>query len=138
MRIRTLLNRCHKLKSFVYVKEQLEVINGQEALVVDVVPRKNGKTICSGCGKDSEVPFSPKPDKPVYCKECFPKHRASKNVTKPSTDDSQKTTNTASSDMLKQFENWQKMMSESYLQSMKAYSEMMNKFAETWKKMPQN
>ena len=53
MRIRTILNRCHYLKSFVYEKEQLAVINGEEALVIDVVPRKNGKAICSGCGKQS-------------------------------------------------------------------------------------
>jgi len=51
MRIRTILNRCHYLKSFVYEKEYLEVIKGQESLVVDVVPRKNGKAICSGCGE---------------------------------------------------------------------------------------
>lgn len=50
MRIRTILNRCHYLKSFVYEKEQIEVISGQEALVVEVVPRKNGQVICSGCG----------------------------------------------------------------------------------------
>ena len=50
MRIRTILNRCHYLKSFVYEKEQIEVINGREALVVEVVPRKNGQVICSGCG----------------------------------------------------------------------------------------
>lgn len=53
MRIRTLLNRCHYLKSFVYEKEQLEVINGQAALVVDVMPRKNGKAICSSCEKQA-------------------------------------------------------------------------------------
>ncbi len=118
--------------------------------------RKMYPIICSGCGKDSEVPFTPKPDMPVYCKECFPKHRADKNVTKPSGENSkkatnvfgtdmlkqfenwQKSTNVAYPDMFKQFENWQKMMSESYLQSMKAYSEMMNKFAETWKKMSKN
>ena len=50
MRIRTILNRCHYLKSFVYEKDQIEVINGREALVVEVVPRKNGQVICSGCG----------------------------------------------------------------------------------------
>ena len=118
--------------------------------------RKMYPIICSGCGKDSEVPFSPKPDKPVYCKECLPKHRAGKNVTTPSSEDSQKPTNVDCSDMFKQFENWQKMtnvagpdmlkqfenwqktMSESYLQSMKAYSEMMNKFAESWKKTSQD
>ncbi len=53
MRIRTLLNRCHYLKSFVYEKELLEVINGKETLVVDVVPRKNGKGVCSSCGKQA-------------------------------------------------------------------------------------
>ncbi len=31
---------------------------------------------CADCGKDSEVPFEPKPDIPVYCRECFPKHRS--------------------------------------------------------------
>jgi len=60
--------------------------------------------------------------------------RVGKNVTKPSGKNSQKATNIADPDMLKQFENWQKIMSESYLQSMKAYDEMMHKFVETWKK----
>jgi CxxC-x17-CxxC domain-containing protein len=27
---------------------------------------------CADCGTDSEVPFEPKPDRPVYCKECLP------------------------------------------------------------------
>ncbi len=31
---------------------------------------------CADCGKDSEVPFEPKADRPVYCKECLPKHRS--------------------------------------------------------------
>ncbi len=31
---------------------------------------------CADCGKDSEVPFDPKPDRPVYCRECLPKHRS--------------------------------------------------------------
>ena len=30
---------------------------------------------CSDCGTDSEVPFEPAPDRPVYCKECLSKHR---------------------------------------------------------------
>jgi len=37
--------------------------------------RKMYKCTCADCGKDSEVPFEPKPDRPVYCKECLPKHR---------------------------------------------------------------
>ncbi len=39
--------------------------------------KKNYPIICSDCGKDSEVPFQPKTDRPVYCRECLPKHRTS-------------------------------------------------------------
>jgi len=31
---------------------------------------------CADCGKDSEVPFQPKEGRPVYCRECLPKHRS--------------------------------------------------------------
>ena len=31
---------------------------------------------CSDCGTDAEVPFEPAADRPVYCKECLPKHRS--------------------------------------------------------------
>ena len=30
---------------------------------------------CAQCGKDAQVPFQPKGDKPVYCQECFQKNR---------------------------------------------------------------
>ncbi|MFC1507256.1 CxxC-x17-CxxC domain-containing protein [Thermoproteota archaeon] len=33
------------------------------------------KITCSDCGKDAEVPFKPSGDRPVYCRECFSKHR---------------------------------------------------------------
>ena len=33
---------------------------------------------CSQCGKDTEVPFEPRGDKPVYCSECYDKNRTSK------------------------------------------------------------
>jgi CxxC-x17-CxxC domain-containing protein len=26
---------------------------------------------CSGCGKEAQVPFQPRGDKPVYCSDCF-------------------------------------------------------------------
>jgi len=31
---------------------------------------------CSDCGKITTVNFKPNPDRPVYCRECLPKHRA--------------------------------------------------------------
>lgn len=51
MRIRTLLNNCHNLKSFVYKSESLESIDGKLSLVVAIEPRKNGQAACSGCGQ---------------------------------------------------------------------------------------
>jgi CxxC-x17-CxxC domain-containing protein len=32
---------------------------------------------CSDCGNVARVPFQPRGDKPVYCSDCFPKHRTS-------------------------------------------------------------
>lgn len=28
-------------------------------------------TVCSNCGKETEVPFKPSEGRPVYCRECF-------------------------------------------------------------------
>ena len=33
---------------------------------------------CGDCGKQCQVPFEPRQDKPVYCNECFPKHKPAK------------------------------------------------------------
>jgi CxxC-x17-CxxC domain-containing protein len=30
---------------------------------------------CAQCGKDTEVPFEPRGDKPVYCSDCYRKVR---------------------------------------------------------------
>ena len=38
-------------------------------------PREMHKAICADCGKESEVPFKPTGDRPVYCKECFSKRK---------------------------------------------------------------
>ena len=39
-------------------------------------PREMHKATCGDCGNECEVPFEPKQDKPVYCTECFQKHRS--------------------------------------------------------------
>ena len=31
--------------------------------------------VCAECGKDTEVPFRPSMDRPVYCRECYDKRR---------------------------------------------------------------
>jgi len=38
-------------------------------------PREMHKAICSDCKKECEVPFKPAEGKPVYCKECYSKHK---------------------------------------------------------------
>ncbi len=35
------------------------------------------EAICSDCGKRCEVPFRPTGDKPIYCNQCFSRHRGS-------------------------------------------------------------
>ena len=34
-------------------------------------PRQMYPETCSECGRDTAVPFQPRTDKPVYCRECF-------------------------------------------------------------------
>jgi CxxC-x17-CxxC domain-containing protein len=38
-------------------------------------PREMHPAKCSDCGKDCEVPFKPTEGRPVYCRDCFQKHR---------------------------------------------------------------
>ncbi len=38
-------------------------------------PREMHKVTCSECGAQTEVPFKPTEGKPVYCRDCYQKHR---------------------------------------------------------------
>ncbi len=40
--------------------------------------RQMYSVICDGCGQPTEVPFQPRGDKPVYCRECFNAQRANR------------------------------------------------------------
>jgi CxxC-x17-CxxC domain-containing protein len=31
--------------------------------------------ICDDCGATTQVPFQPRDDRPVYCQDCFAKHK---------------------------------------------------------------
>ena len=35
--------------------------------------RQMHPAVCAECGKDTEVPFQPRGDRPVYCSDCFSK-----------------------------------------------------------------
>ena len=38
-------------------------------------PKEMHKVTCSECKKETEVPFKPREDRPVYCKDCFAKRK---------------------------------------------------------------
>jgi len=40
-------------------------------------PREMHSAICASCGKEAQVPFVPRGDKPVYCSDCFQQQRRS-------------------------------------------------------------
>lgn len=40
-------------------------------------PREMFKATCAECHKECEVPFKPREDRPVYCKDCFSKRKDS-------------------------------------------------------------
>jgi len=35
--------------------------------------------VCAQCGKDTQVPFSPRGDRPVYCSDCYRAQQGSSN-----------------------------------------------------------
>ena len=37
--------------------------------------REMHKATCADCGQECEVPFKPQEGRPVYCRECWQKHR---------------------------------------------------------------
>ncbi|UCG55047.1 MAG: zinc-ribbon domain containing protein [Dehalococcoidia bacterium] len=38
-------------------------------------PRQTYTVICADCGCETTVPFKPREERPVYCKECYEKHK---------------------------------------------------------------
>jgi CxxC-x17-CxxC domain-containing protein len=40
-------------------------------------PRQMFPVTCAECGTDTEVPFEPRGDKPVYCRDCYSKVKVS-------------------------------------------------------------
>ena len=41
-------------------------------------PRRMFPAVCADCGKETEVPFEPREDRPVYCSDCYRKVRSSR------------------------------------------------------------
>lgn len=42
-------------------------------------PRQMYPAVCAECGQKTEVPFEPRGDRPVYCRDCFAKRSPARN-----------------------------------------------------------
>jgi CxxC-x17-CxxC domain-containing protein len=38
-------------------------------------PREMHDAVCADCGENTQVPFKPSGDKPVYCRDCYSNRR---------------------------------------------------------------
>ena len=38
-------------------------------------PREMFTVICADCGSETQVPFQPRDERPVYCRDCFENHK---------------------------------------------------------------
>ena len=61
MRLQTILNRTEKIKGFTFGKAQLTEKHGRLQITVKILPRKNNRPYCSGCGKRGNTYDSLKP-----------------------------------------------------------------------------
>lgn len=41
-------------------------------------PREMHDVTCADCGIETQVPFKPDGTRPVYCRDCYQKHRPSR------------------------------------------------------------
>ncbi len=55
MLLKTILNDCHKFKSFIYDKVRLVFNNGEKLLEVTVLPRRNSQAVCSCCSRTAPL-----------------------------------------------------------------------------------
>jgi transposase len=55
MLIKTLLNKVERFKSFVYGPICVMLVDGVEALVIDIEPRRNSRPVCPECGQRGKV-----------------------------------------------------------------------------------
>jgi len=42
-------------------------------------PREMHDAVCADCGNKTQVPFKPTEGRPVYCRDCYPKHAKPRN-----------------------------------------------------------
>jgi transposase len=55
MQLKTILNKCHRFKSFIYEQVRFVTRGGEKQIEVDVVPRRNSNALCSCCGQPATL-----------------------------------------------------------------------------------
>ncbi len=66
--------RCPSCRS----TKRAERFGGSDGSYGNRGPRQMYPATCAQCGKQTEVPFQPRGDKPVYCRDCYDKVRVSR------------------------------------------------------------
>ena len=56
-------------------EEPEEEVTEEKTEEVGGFKREMHKAICADCGKECEVPFKPIEGRPIYCRDCYRKHR---------------------------------------------------------------
>jgi len=56
-------------------KSRIHGYNGNNGYNGNGARRQMFPVTCAECGKDTEVPFEPRSDRPVYCSDCYRKVR---------------------------------------------------------------
>lgn len=57
------------------VREIARVVKGAGYSRPDRTDRPMYDVVCARCGKPTQVPFQPRNDRPVYCRDCYEKQR---------------------------------------------------------------
>jgi CxxC-x17-CxxC domain-containing protein len=71
-------NRCPDCRAARKVARQASGPGGSGGGAGNGGTREMFSVTCSSCGQPAEVPFQPRGDKPVYCRDCFQSHRSNR------------------------------------------------------------
>ncbi|MBR5224069.1 MAG: zinc-ribbon domain containing protein [Clostridia bacterium] len=72
----------YEMKGFEKAPRRCHACRGSEkAKAAAVKPAKEMfSVICDGCGIQTQIPFKPKGDKPVYCSACFAQNTKTEKI----------------------------------------------------------
>lgn len=62
-------------KGFQNEPQRCKACRNNRKAVRNTREREMFTVVCADCGAETQVPFEPRNDRPVYCRECFQNHR---------------------------------------------------------------